>query len=114
MRENHGLCSTPEYAAWANMIRRCENPKNPRYANYGGRGIYVCVEWRLSFERFLDDVGFKPSLDHSLERKNNDGPYEPGNVIWATIQEQAKNKRPPRCRICREQGHNHQTCPVKK
>jgi len=84
---------TPEYIAWANIIARCENPKHKAYPNYGGRGITICGRWRESFESFLADVGPRPSDDNSLDRIDNDGHYEPGNVRWATISEQAKNRR---------------------
>lgn len=76
-----------EYTAWANMKQRCNNPKNPRYRCYGGRGIKVCREW-LDYSTFLQDVGRKPSPELSIDRINNDGDYEPGNVRWATTQQQ--------------------------
>jgi hypothetical protein len=78
---------------WAQMIRRCECKKDPSYHHYGGRGIRVCKEWRESFEAFIADVGERPSLKHKLERENNDGNYEPGNVVWATQREQTRNQR---------------------
>lgn len=87
---------TPEYIAWSNIIGRCENKNHQAFDNYGGRGIKMCAEWRSSFERFLSDVGSRPSDDHSLDRINNDGNYEPGNVRWATLSEQAKNRREQR------------------
>lgn len=93
-RATHRLTRTPEHVAWSSMLQRCENPKNPNYPNYGGRGISVCERWRASFEAFLTDVGPRPSPKHSIDRHpNNDGNYEPGNVRWATISEQAWNKR---------------------
>jgi hypothetical protein len=77
------------------MKQRCCNPKNGSYYKYGGRGITVCNEWMASFEAFLEDVGKRPSMAHTLDRfPNNDGNYEPGNVRWATIEQQANNKRP--------------------
>lgn len=84
---------SPEYESWAGMNKRCHNPNNHAYANYGGRGIEVCPEWRDSFEAFLDHVGMKPSPKHSIDRINNDGNYEPGNVRWATAKQQANNRR---------------------
>ena len=84
---------TPEFWAWANMKARCNNPKNPRYADYGGRGIRVCAEWERSFPDFLRHVGLRPSQGHSLERSDNSKGYEPGNVVWATRAEQQNNRR---------------------
>lgn len=94
-REKHGHAAngrkTAEYTAWENMTERCRSPKHPRWPRYGGRGITVCDRWR-AFANFLDDLGPRPSPAHSLERIDNDGRYEPGNVQWATRQQQAANK----------------------
>lgn len=84
---------SPEYNAWAAAIQRCTNPKNGRYRDYGGRGITVYRGWRDSFAAFLFDVGPRPSPKHSLDRRDNDRGYEPGNVRWATRVEQDANKR---------------------
>lgn len=88
----HGAHQTPEYRAWHGMRQRCENPKNRRYPHYGGRGIVVCSAWREGFSNFLADMGMRPSPDHSLDRKDNDGNYEPGNCRWATDLEQCHNR----------------------
>jgi hypothetical protein len=93
-RTTHGGRNTPEYEIWRSMIKRCENPNHHAYARYGGRGINVHPEWRTSFAAFLRDVGRRPSQDLSLDRINNDGDYEPGNVRWATAKQQANNRRP--------------------
>jgi len=85
--------TTKEYRAWCSMIGRCENPSNHAFLQYGGRGITVYQEWRTSFESFLADVGQSPSAEYSIDRINNDGNYEPGNVRWATGQEQSRNRR---------------------
>lgn len=83
----HGLCGTPEYSAWANMLHRCR----ANYSRYGARGIAVCQRWE-SFEKFLEDMGRKPDPLMELDRINNDGNYEPGNCRWATKQEQMRNR----------------------
>lgn len=82
-----------EYRIWHSMIARCHNPRAQAYGSYGGRGIKVCDRWRESYVTFLADMGRRPSLQHSLERQDNDGPYAPGNVVWATTGEQARNRR---------------------
>lgn len=82
---------TPEYLAWRNMRTRCFNPRIQQWADYGGRGITVCERW-LTFENFYADMGLRPSPRHSLDRLDNDGNYEPGNVRWATREEQQQNR----------------------
>lgn len=80
------------YRIWANMVTRCHNQKASNWAHYGGRGIAVCSRWRESFGAFLADMGPVPE-GLTLDRINPDGPYEPSNVRWATMKEQAANKR---------------------
>jgi hypothetical protein len=80
----HLLSDTLEYKIWHGMRRRCFNPDNRGFKDYGGRGITVCDRWRDSFENFIADVGFRPSRSHSIDRINNDGNYEPGNCKWST------------------------------
>jgi hypothetical protein len=79
-RSGPGQGESAEYRAWIAMRQRCYDQKAPRFADYGGRGIVVCDAWRGSFERFLADVGRKPTPQHCLDRRDNDGHYEPGNV----------------------------------
>jgi len=84
---------TVEYKIWEGLRKRCTNPNNNEWENYGGRGITVCERWN-SFENFLADMGRRPSPKHSLDRwPDNDGAYEPGNCRWATDIEQQRNTR---------------------
>jgi len=79
------------------MIQRCHNPTHVSYKDYGGRGISVCEEWRNSFQSFLDHIGKRPTMKHSVDRIEVNGNYEPGNVKWSTPKEQAVNKRGKPC-----------------
>lgn len=83
---------TAEYEAWSSMNARCGNPKNRVYARYGGRGITVCDRWKYDYTAFLEDMGRRPSKDHSLDRINNNLGYGPDNCRWATRKEQCNNK----------------------
>lgn len=80
-----------EYIAWSNMKQRCTNPKNPRYSDYGGRGIFYSANWE-SFEIFFLDMGRCPP-DFTLDRINNDLSYYKENCRWATRKQQQNNQR---------------------
>lgn len=88
------MAHSPEYEAWRNMKNRCYLPSYPNYKNWGGRGVRVCDDWLNSFQSFYDYIGPKPKGTY-LDRIDNDGDYEPGNVRWATPQQQFLNRRRP-------------------
>lgn len=89
----HGESKTALYKLWINVKDRCSNPKNPYFHNYGGRGIKLHPDLAASFPAFKQAVGPRPSPLHTLERKDNNKGYEPGNLAWATKKEQARNQR---------------------
>ena len=91
--KSHNQSSTPIYNAWKTMKQRCHNPKDKDFKHYGGRGIVVCQRWHDDFSAFLADMGPRPTPLHTVERKNNDGNYEPSNCCWATRKEQNSNRK---------------------
>ena len=95
----------PLQCVWQSMKARCHNTEDKAYPEYGGRGIKVCERWRdtsrgkgnnrsMGFRNFLEDMGPRPTDDHSLDRINNDLGYDPSNCRWSTSQEQSLNRRP--------------------
>lgn len=102
LNRTHGLSRThPLFSTWSAMKDRCHNTRSPSYPRYGGRGIQVCDEWRKSFVSFIAHVGDRPEGGYTLDRINNDGNYEPGNVRWATWTQQVANRRPAKKRMPR-------------
>ena len=97
-RTTHGEGSyrngySPEYRTWKKMRSRCSAaPGTKEYKNYAQRGIRVCRRWD-DYSNFLADMGRKPSLDHTIERLDNDRGYEPSNCCWATMKQQSRNRR---------------------
>lgn len=89
----HGGCGSVEYGTWQNMKRRCYDKKNKDYHNYGAKGVKVCEKWKDSFINFLKDVGYRPSLEYSIDRIDSNGDYEPNNVRWADKTTQIRNRK---------------------
>lgn len=96
----HGKFDTTEYRIYIGAKQRCENPNNKAYKNYGGRGIRFLFN---SFQDFYDCVGDRPNSEYSLDRIDNDGHYEKGNLRWATRVQQMHNQRCDNCGILKDQ-----------
>jgi hypothetical protein len=84
---------TSEYSAWRDMKARCYRTAHKNYPQYGGRGISVCDRWRSNFLYFYVDMGPRPGKGYSIERRDNDGNYDPSNCKWADKFEQSRNRR---------------------
>jgi len=96
LRTHHDKWGTKIYKCWDNMKSRCLNPKATGFENWGGRGIKIYEPWIHSFDLFYDHVSKLPyfgQAGRSLDRIDNDGNYEPGNLRWATRKEQTQNRR---------------------
>lgn len=89
---NSVAATRPTYKSWRAMLERCYSEGNASYPRYGARGISVCERWRNSYDDFVLDMGFRPE-GMTLDRIENDGNYEPGNVRWATKKQQDRNRR---------------------
>lgn len=88
----HSMWNCPEYKTWVSMHQRCNNPNHTSYKDYGARGIKICDRWRNSFQHFYDDMGKRPSPNHTIDREDVNGNYELSNCRWATKKEQGRNK----------------------
>jgi hypothetical protein len=89
----HGGTNTPEYRVWKAMRQRCHSPNSRMFRFYGAKGVTVCDRWRNSFQNFIDDMGERPSPQHSIERVDVELGYCPENCTWATREEQDRNRR---------------------
>lgn len=92
-RTRHGGRYLSEYHTWSRMRQRCSNPKRPDYKYYGGRGIKVCREWEKSFQNFFKDMGYRPTIDHQLDRIDNNKGYSKNNCRWVKKIPQMQNTR---------------------
>ena len=111
----HGLTWSDEYRIWCKIKGRCLNTNNPAYKDYGGRGITMCEAWRVNFTDFFDYIGARPSKKHSIDRIDNERGYEPGNVRWATMTDQARNRRSNRMiQICCHTKSMAEWCEIHK
>jgi len=99
--EHHNQSNSREYSSYMNMKDRCQNPNNPDYENYGGRGITISPDWNNSFAQFLKDMGPRPE-NTTLDRIRTNGNYEPNNCRWANIHIQNQNKRSSKLKLLQQ------------
>ena len=92
-KTRHGKRNERIYTIWRAIKQRCYDASRPEYPNYGGRGIVMDPQWKESFEAFYADVGDPPTERHTLDRRDNDGPYTKINCHWRTMKEQQNNRR---------------------
>ena len=90
-QKTHNLSANTHYSRWKHMLSRCYDTADARYKDYGGRGITVCLAWRNGLEQFISDIGCPPSREAELDRVDNNGNYEPGNVRWASSTQNNRN-----------------------
>ncbi len=88
----HRMSKTPEWYAWQHAKKRCNDPRDKEFKRYGAMGIRMDPAWEDNFPAFLTEVGPRPTPEHSLDRKDGSKGYEPGNVRWATKEQQAQNR----------------------
>lgn len=91
IHRTHGMFYSKEYGIWNMMIQRCNNTTSEQYKHYGARGIKVCDMWMEDFMNFYNDMGKKPSDNHSIDRRDGNGNYCPENCRWATREQQSRN-----------------------